>query len=253
MSFRWNPSSGPRPFRSPRQRPSKSPPSTPEPLSRFSHKIKARYIVGADGALIEVGRDPEIVEPVVPEPPPASVLGLRGVGIWPAPDDDPDDERDDEYREAEPRPPLPSEFMAGPITGWRYWRVHEDTGLLTSVSFGAEWSPGVPMSGDPEPGNGSGVYAMKSRDLLDGSYDERGRFMVMGKVALWGKIIEHAKGYRAQYGYPLEIDMRTDAAPMPGFPRPRFLDNVAEQIRARYGCVVLTGERDLMERHITRD
>jgi hypothetical protein len=28
---------------------------------------------------------------------------------------------------------------------------------------------------------------------------------VYGKVALWGRIIEHERGYRAQYAYPLEL------------------------------------------------
>lgn len=265
MSFRWSPSSGPRPFRSPRQRPSKSPPSTPEPLARFSRKIKARYIVGADGALIEVGRDPEVVEqrswcirclcepckclPVIRDDDPRFPL----IGLLASRDDDDEDFEDtDDYPE-EREPELPKEWMAGPITGWRCWFVNESEGLLRSVTQRTAWAPGVPMKGDPAPGNHSGIYAMKARELLRDDYDNDRDFMVFGKVALWGKVIEHAKGYRAQYAYPLEIDLRVDAAPMPGFPSSPMLDAVAAKIRYRYGCVVLTGQRDLMERHITRD
>ena len=95
------------------------------------------------------------------------------------------------------------------------------------------------MIGDVTATNRAGVYALKRKeDLADSSSDDEHE-VVFGKVALWGKVIEHAKGYRAQFGYPLELDMRMEA-PMPGFPRPAWPERLAGKIRQRYGCVVLT-------------
>ena len=42
------------------------------------------------------------------------------------------------------------------------------------------------------------------------------RAQVLGEVALWGTIIEHRDGYRAEFGYPLRLSV--PSAPMPGFP-----------------------------------
>jgi hypothetical protein len=36
-------------------------------------------------------------------------------------------------------------------------------------------------------------------------YVESNKSNVFGKVALWGAIIEHKNGYRAEYAYPLEF------------------------------------------------
>lgn len=33
----------------------------------------------------------------------------------------------------------------------------------------------------------------------------KGEQFVYGQIALWGRVIEHEDGYRAQFGYPLKI------------------------------------------------
>ena len=50
---------------------------------------------------------------------------------------------------------------------------------------------------------------------------------VAGRVALWGRVIEHDHGYRAQYGYPLALWL----APTPGATSARTVRALA----ARYG------------------
>lgn len=69
---------------------------------------------------------------------------------------------------------------------------------------------------------------------------EYGKECVIGQVALWGTIIEHELGYRAQYAYPLMIDLSV-VPPMPGFPVPLRRARLAEAIVERYGCVVMLG------------
>ena len=95
---------------------------------------------------------------------------------------------------------LEEAFVAGPILGWRLWRTTADGTLMS-------------------------VYTLTA--------DQSG--MVVGQVALWGTVIEHERGYRAQYAYPALIDL---APPMPGFPRPASLLRLAKAIRERYGCEV---------------
>ena len=78
-----------------------------------------------------------------------------------------------------------------------------------------------------------GVYAVKQRAQV--IMTEVERFQVLGQVALWGTVIEHRDGYRAQFGYPMVIHL---TPPMPGFPQPDFITTLAEQIRHHYGCEV---------------
>jgi hypothetical protein len=64
-------------------------------------------------------------------------------------------------------------------------------------------------------GHGCGIYATKAlddcEDYLHGSYSpsELARepvvHRVYGRVALWGKVIEAERGWRAQLAYPMEI------------------------------------------------
>ena len=94
-----------------------------------------------------------------------------------------------------------------------------------------------------ESGNSCGIYAMKSRDDLD---PNRESDVVIGTVALWGRVIEHAKGYRAKFAYPIMLDLRERriAPPMPGFPvvlrsKKTQRQYLSERVRANYGCLVL--------------
>jgi hypothetical protein len=87
----------------------------------------------------------------------------------------------------------------------------------------------------PASGNAVGVYAMKTREHLDGQ--EYGRDCLVGQVALWGKVIEHERGYRAAFAYPVMVDLEV-TSPMPGFPRSQRRRDLARMIRENYGCEV---------------
>jgi hypothetical protein len=96
-----------------------------------------------------------------------------------------------------------------PIVGWRVWRW--DAARLKSLN-GKPWSPGQPLAAKCVAGNAHdaheppqatctcGVYAAKSLDRLRKiGLDKYG---VLGEVNLWGAVVEHELGWRAQFAYP---------------------------------------------------
>jgi hypothetical protein len=93
-------------------------------------------------------------------------------------------------------------LMAQPIIGWRAWDVDVDGRLVSPVQR-TVWPVGRPlvaMCGDEpvervEPD--AGIYAV--RDVLDIA----GK--VIGKVALWGSVLECEDGWVAQYAYPYAL------------------------------------------------
>jgi hypothetical protein len=114
--------------------------------------------------------------------------------------------------------------------GWRAWKVRKKESkagmtLLQSVSHDdAFWQPRVPMEavckhdcGDV-PGDQCrcGLYAAMTlphlktmRHYFD--YDPNESFRLIGKVALWGKVIEGTQGWKATYGYPSELYLPFEA------------------------------------------
>lgn len=93
----------------------------------------------------------------------------------------------------------------GEVTAWRLWRI--DGYHLKSIARDVTWLPGVPMTGDPKPTNTAGIYAF--RDPAD-AYREMDHYnsdhynsntppMVLGTVKLWGRYVEHERGYRAEF------------------------------------------------------
>lgn len=129
-----------------------------------------------------------------------------------------------------------------PITAYRCFDVYPN-GLLVGQAYAEPWPPYTPFVGrcgfvtprgheahldaegvfQPAPifACDCGVHALKSeadmiarRDLdweryrhQYGSYDRHYRpgFRAWGPVKLWGRVIEHEIGYRAQYAYPASL------------------------------------------------
>jgi hypothetical protein len=109
----------------------------------------------------------------------------------------------------------------GEILGWRWWYVNN--GLLKSPFMDCMWSPDGPTEGNIT--GGFGVYVMKDRGLAASQADKSLWFSsddlwgwnnwrrrlpsphaAYGSVRIWGEVMEHAAGYRAQYARVASID-----------------------------------------------
>lgn len=89
----------------------------------------------------------------------------------------------------------------GEVLAWRCWRLQ--SGLLKSAFHETIWAPSEPMQGAIST---YGVHAWKtlSSTLQYGLSKERPVFV--GQVELWGEIIEHEHGYRAEYAAIKTLD-----------------------------------------------
>jgi hypothetical protein len=101
-----------------------------------------------------------------------------------------------------PHPPtaLKSEGVrAGEIIAWRAWFVSGDD-LRSVVAEGKSWSATEPMVGDAAAGYGVHAYKGPHGPVLD-KYVTRdhSQLWVIGEVAMWGDVIEHAEGYRSEF------------------------------------------------------
>jgi hypothetical protein len=109
-----------------------------------------------------------------------------------------------------------------PFIAYRTWYV--DNQGLTSLNHVA-WTPGEPLtaecprekSGCPHPPEipflqcSCGVYAAKNfKHLVSIGYHECG---IHGEVYLWGRIVDHQLGYRAQFAYPKNFVVPEDVLP----------------------------------------
>lgn len=118
-----------------------------------------------------------------------------------------------------------------PIVAWRIWQIPTDGDkrLLHSISASAygryysnnAWSRIRHHESDMVPVMKSkhGIHAWKHRhdaekycfNLVDtfdrhfGHHSKQIPELILGEVYLWGKIIEHRHGYRAQYAYPKKL------------------------------------------------
>lgn len=121
----------------------------------------------------------------------------------------------------EPSPPLKHDIQTGEIIAWRAWKVQH--GLLTSMYVDQHiWPPHEPITGDLKAkGNSSsgqlGVHGFKTQKAaLEYAsdaykrplYDAPAPFsFIVGRVYLWGEVIEHEKGYRAEYAKVHSLDV----------------------------------------------
>ena len=102
-----------------------------------------------------------------------------------------------------------------PIVAWRAWALtgHRDgTELLLRPVAGRSrpWRPMEPaeaackharLHGAPNVDCSSGLHGTHDVEIL-----RRTRCpAVLGRVAFWGRVIEHELGYRAQFGYPQRL------------------------------------------------
>jgi hypothetical protein len=124
-----------------------------------------------------------------------------------------------------PAPPLENAGISvGAFIGWRVWKVRATQMLLESYSQPYIWLPGEPSEGKPSDDGNEGIWAFRSPDDAKRKFDGARARMALGSVWLWGDVIEHADGYRAQFAEVRSLDCVSD----------RFGDFLG-CLRARYG------------------
>lgn len=108
--------------------------------------------------------------------------------------------------------------VAEAVVGWRAWRVARAGGglRLLSTLFDDVWEPEEALEAAcrhghraPEAACACGIYG--ARDVTEAYRHLVGRddpgvvHRVIGEVALWGRVIEHERGWRASLAYPARI------------------------------------------------
>lgn len=96
------------------------------------------------------------------------------------------------------------DIVVGEIEAWRVWRFTKDEEYLRSLFMTEGWIPGQPMEGDPSK-PAAGVYSFKSKQNAI-NYSYTASPCVIGKVDIWGKVVEHKIGYRSEYAQITKID-----------------------------------------------
>lgn len=158
----------------------------------------------------------------------------------------------------EPQPePEPNGFYAEPMVGWREWAVYiapDGTPSLKSLygdspgsgilwphrerlaavcdSYHSAW-PLTTRHDAPAPvwNCTCGIYGRSKEEPREGAYP------VWGEVFLWGKVIRHSAGYRAQFAYPKRLYVDAPTASL------LYPDLLAAQLSEAYGVPCEVRER----------
>ncbi|HEX6230493.1 MAG TPA: hypothetical protein VF029_02140 [Actinomycetota bacterium] len=147
-----------------------------------------------------------------------------------------------------------------PILGWRTWALSGSSGggdlrLLPIGRHGAPWPPRTPAEADcrrrrahgepPAPDCRCGLHATHLPGPLRQARDPA----VLGRVALWGRVIEHERGYRARYAYPQRLRLVCPLCLWRSGPAPPQACEVV--VRHRGGRMVpfCTADLELSERY----
>lgn len=125
-----------------------------------------------------------------------------------------------------------------PVVAWRGWHVVADPGgghRLVSLWLNAFWptrerieSACEEHGSIPERGHDCGIHAFKTLDAALAYVGAKvpyvgypflrpveGRVCIaVGRVSLWGRVVEHEGGYRAQYAYPYAIHLIDGTQPI---------------------------------------
>jgi hypothetical protein len=133
-----------------------------------------------------------------------------------------------------------------PLVGWRVWQVvlTPRGERLGSVVYPSLWMPGVRLASSclrarapwrrshdvPSRSCSCGIYATRdpgpAAEYFRRSPNKSGAIRVIGRVRLWGRVVEAAGGWRAAFAYP-------DALVLPHGSNDRFDPwEVVEQLSA---------------------
>ena len=109
-----------------------------------------------------------------------------------------------------------------PILAWRSWRLRIDPETEAFEPCSSRVSTAIrgrsgglrrscPKHERPDPDCGCGIYAVKTRPAaLEWAGWARTALpnpIVLGRVQLWGRVLLHSCGYRAELAYPYEIEV----------------------------------------------
>lgn len=171
----------------------------------------------------------------------AAMMGQRNVAVWHGID----------WAE-EPKPDLKRDgIVAGEIVGYRCWKLQK--GVLRSVYQKDVWLPGQILEGrELGDWDSRGIHAWKDkgskqyhdyiRGYLNQESDPYIRYimsekeatlrpaMVTGTVFLWGDVVEHERGWRAEFARVRSLDWLYPDETMMGREQ-----EALEDLRRRYG------------------
>jgi hypothetical protein len=131
-------------------------------------------------------------------------------------------------RQAAQRSGSAARDCAGPILGWRVWRVSRvgPSLRLRSVLRDDVWKPGAELVAScdgghkaPEEACSCGIHAARDRAAasryLIGRNESSDAARVVGLVALWGWVLVAEAGWRASFAYPARLIVPAGAAGAP--------------------------------------
>jgi hypothetical protein len=161
---------------------------------------------------------------------------------------------------AEPDVDLIPDFVE-PVEAWRVWRaaVREGGVVLQSLFAGVVWEPLVPLVASctgghrsrwapwrrtpndhpaPEPDCRCGIYGLRSVAAAR-SYLELPPLLcpddrVIGRVALWGDVVEGTRGWRASHAYPVELFVPAPPVAQRGLRQRAYLNEILFALEAAY-------------------
>lgn len=133
--------------------------------------------------------------------------------------------------------PLESKDYFGEVTAWRCWRMPVRPVLTSCHVTQFIWMPGAIEEADAgehlEDDGAHGLYAWKDERLATNYAVEccnsSASPIVVGSVKLWGTIITHERGYRAQYAKITSLDFIACA-----YTEPHHDRDTMEMLRERY-------------------
>lgn len=115
-----------------------------------------------------------------------------------------------------------------PLVGWRVWHVQERRGepRLLSWTHTGVWPAGRRMEAEcrcrirthraPVARHRCGIYALRRRADAEGLMRELFALAppgtsrlatALGRVSLWGRVMEGEEGWRAEYAYPYDLEV----------------------------------------------
>ncbi|HEY6567296.1 MAG TPA: hypothetical protein VI341_07235 [Actinomycetota bacterium] len=104
-----------------------------------------------------------------------------------------------------------------PVVGWRVWRLQRADGRLALVSATRDhaWPAADAIeatcwldhgaAGVPQAACRCGIYATSSPSTLPQVNVISPETCVVGAIAMWGSVVEHARGARSQFAYPARL------------------------------------------------